>query len=228
MRALNAAGAKLAPAGSLLITMLSSGCAHPSTPRPAWEHDPWLYVSPLAFDGPPCVEGGPSVQIVGHQEGSCGKHECLLVDQRIRNPTDRPVWLVFDASTDFSAYLDNIGLDRPYDGSPFVVWRFQGQNYHQVLRLLPGTDVIVRGIVYFQYEYSPSLVLSAFVDSISIASEPSPWPHDPGFLPTHGEFAAEGLNGLVDRYVPGESGPLYARARVSIHTLCVQRTEVPP
>ncbi len=66
----------------------------------------------------------------------------------------------------------------------------------------------------------------AFVDRIDIDSDRSPWPRSPALLPTQGEFDAEGLNGFILRYERDDPIEIGRRRRVSIHTLCVQTTEV--
>jgi hypothetical protein len=165
------------------------------------------------------------VEILGQHSLKCGKGDsCIHVDQRIRNPTDRPLWLVFDAHGDFSGYLEYVSLEGPHGASPLVVWVFGGQNYTEALRLLPGADVVVRDISYMQYAHQRRPVRSAFLDTISIASDRSPWPRSEGFVPTVGELDLGGLK----FWSSGELVTLHPRARVSIHTVCVQTTEIPP
>ncbi|HTB73165.1 MAG TPA: hypothetical protein VK762_07965 [Polyangiaceae bacterium] len=79
------------------------------------------------------------------------------------------------------AYLDEVHLERPRYAGPFVVWTFVGQGHDQGLRLAPGTDIVVRDIHYIQYERQRRPVRAAFVDRVTIDTDRSAWPRDPGF-----------------------------------------------
>jgi hypothetical protein len=198
----------------------------PPAPDPVSPADPEPYLAPLEYAGPPCTDAGPSVQILSYNDFRCGKGDlCVRTDQRIRNPTDRAVWFFVDTGG-FSAYLDRTYLERPGHDSPFVVWIFEGQGYDQALRLSPGTDIVVRDIHYIQWEHHRRPVREAFVDRIDIDSDRSPWQRSPALLPTQGEFDAEGLNGFIDRYERDDPVEIGRRRHVSIHTLCVQTTDV--
>jgi hypothetical protein len=221
---------------ALLLSLLLVGAcaAHPPTPPPAPAQapaptaEPHVYVEPLEFVAPPCTDAGPSVKIVSHRDGS-GGHGDLSVhtDQRIRNPTDRPLWLFIDA-TNFPGDLNEVYLERRWHEAPFVVWAFYAGNdgdTEVAVRLAPGTDVVARSIDYVQWGNERRPIREAFVDRIDIDSDEPPWPPSLGVLPTHGDLDTDGLNGffgyeLDERVRAAEVRP------VSIHTVCVQTTAV--
>ncbi len=96
-------------------------------------------VSLIDLGAPRCGEAGPAVEILQARRVSCGKGDtCTLLDQRIRNPEDRALWLLVDTTSDFAGYLESVRILRPWDAAAPPVWEFSGQNYHQAFRVSLG------------------------------------------------------------------------------------------
>lgn len=124
-----------------------AGCAARQQTCAPETHEPIVF--PIELEGPACREGGPSVEIVHARRFQCGKGDtCTMLDERIRNPTDGPLWLLLEQPTVFSRSLDSVTiLHARYEGSP-AVWAFDGQNYNEAFRVPRGGDVVARNLAY--------------------------------------------------------------------------------
>src|SRR5258706_13322878 len=71
-------------------------------------------ILPIDLTAPTCCEGGPSAEILRAHQKRCGKgDECAVLDLRLRNPTEHPLFFLLDARHGFSGYLEAIDILRP-------------------------------------------------------------------------------------------------------------------
>lgn len=201
----------------LAVGVVGVSCA---APQPTFEP----VIVPIDLGAPRCCEKGPSVQILQAGRVRCGKgDECTRLDQRIRNPEDRALWLLVDGSSDFSGYLESVSIlhERHAAGPP--AWAFSGQNYHQAFRVPPGADIIVRNVEYFGLL---TKFRAVFFDRIALNNDRHiDWLTPEGVMPARGDFDMQWL-----RHSEYESKPLFpleGRERVSLGKWCEQTVPVP-
>lgn len=203
------------------VGVLAAGFAGVACAAPQPTFEP--VIVPVDLGAPRCCEGGPSVQILQTRRIRCGKgDECTLIDQRIRNPEDRPLWLLVDASSDFSGYLKSVSILHPRHAPGPPVWEFHGQSYHQAFRVPPGADIIVRNVEYrglltkFRAVFFDSIALNydRHIDRLTSA----------GVMPARGDFEMQWLR--RSEYESKELFPLEGRERVSLGKWCEQTVPV--
>ena len=183
-------------------------------------------VAPIEYVAPQCCDGGPSVEILRAQHYPCLKGDtCTTIDVRIRNATDRALWLMLDADIAFSGYVESITILRARGVTGAPVWAFYGQDWNLAFRILPGTDVVVRNV---EYTYGLTEFRAAFVDRIALNYDRhiDLVPHVGNALPLRGEVDAQGINGLMDDYERHDLFPLNGKERVSLDTWCVRTVPV--
>ena len=202
--------------GALAAGVAGAGCAGPrSTFEPV--------IVPIELGAPKCCEAGPSVQILRAHRVRCGKGDtCTLLDQRIRNPEDRALWVLIDARREFSGYLESVRiLHARYASSP-PAWAFSGQNYHQALRVPPGADIIVRNV---EYRGSLREFRAVFFDRIALNHDRHiDWRTPDGVMPAHGDFGMQWLS--RSDYESKELYPLEGKERVALGKWCTQTVPV--
>ncbi len=181
-------------------------------------------ISLIDLGAPRCGEAGPAVEILRARRVSCGKGDtCTLLDQRIRNPEDRALWLLVDTTSDFAGYLESVSILRAWDAAAPPVWEFSGQNYHQAFRVAPGADIAVRNVEYLGPRQKLRVV---FFDQIVLGYDRHiDWLTREGLMPVHGDFDMQWLHG--SSYDSKPLFPLEGRERVSLGKWCEQTIPVP-
>jgi hypothetical protein len=219
---------EVASATPLALSLALAACSGPRVtclpvPAPAAAFTP--VVVPIEYVAPTCSDGGPSVEILRAHRFRCGKgNTCTSLDQRIRNPEDRALWLMLDSETEFSGYVESVRVVRARLGDGAPVWSFSGQNVNLAFRILPGTDVVVRNV-----EYTEPLTefRAAFVDRIALNYDQHfDWSERDGALPLRGEVDARGINGAITDYDGHDVARLDGKERVSLDTWCVRTVPV--
>jgi len=186
-------------------------------------------IAPIEIKGPSCSEGGPSIEIVSASRRVCSKGDtCTHVNARVRNPESRALWLLLDADTPFSGYLDTILLMRPQDAPEAPVWVFYGQSVDKALKLPAGADVEIRNVIYqTPPDYPRDQLQLAFFDRLTLSrNRHIDWTDTRGALPTRGSFDLTHATGPIEM---GDRQDLYrleGKEGVSINVRCTQNLAI--
>ena len=213
---------RLAIYTSMLFGFAASGCAgKQSLPKNNVEvaseppHEPYIELA-----GPVCPSAGPSVAVLAARYVPCGKEStCTVLDLRLRNPTDRVLWLAPDPDRRFSRLLDSVSILRPYGAQNMAVWAFAGRSYDVAVRVPAGTDVVVHD---FDYPLLLKHFRVVFINRIATASGNDIGDLEPnGLIPSRGEVDLDGFGGFIVRSTTRELFRSETRVRVSIDVRCV-------
>jgi hypothetical protein len=214
------ASVRSAAGGLLALACVVAGgaaCRHAFQPE--------ALVVPIEFAGPSCAEGGPSVEIRRAERYRCGKGDtCTRTDMRIRNPESGALFLLTDATLDFSGYLTSVSLLYGIESPTTPVWEFEGQNIHQAFKLPSGADVIIRNLEFHEdlQEFVAVFLDKILLDHRAIDGGGREW-----MLPARGELDMSGMGGAITDYDSKPFLTLTGKERVEIGTRCVQKAPVP-
>jgi hypothetical protein len=206
-----------------VLGWFAAACAE-RQPRPdAPSHEPIVF--PIELEGPSCPSDGPAVEVLQAHRFSCGKGDtCTMLDERIRNPTDRPIWLLLDQYTVFSQSLESVTLLRSRFDGRAIVWGFDGQNYDTLFRVPSRSDVIAR---HLEYTRPLRQLRAVFLDRISLSRAPDVGAMAPeASIPKQGEFDAQRMNGFMGDYDVRVLAQFKPRESVSVEVRCVLEAPV--
>ena len=180
--------------------------------------------APADLGTPGCRDGDPSVKIVRAQRGRCAKGDaCTTLDLQIRNPESQTLWLLVDARTEFSGYVESVNILQDTYVRDASVWELAGQGRHLALRLAPDADVLIRNL-----EYSGSLTefSAVFFDRIVLTYDRQIDGLTPGgIVPERGEFDMQWLS--HPDYERRKVQSLEDKERVSLGKWCAQTVPLP-
>ena len=144
-----------------------------------------------AISGPACAAGGPTVEaaITSHKKGK-PPHWTFVADLRVLNPTNVPVWLLYDVGDDetFPSVVTSLILSRTSLGREGHVWSFFGDGGFETVRIPGEAGLLLRDaeLSTQHQERPPVLVLAR---RISIGGQPAEeWLGRPELLPATGDL----------------------------------------
>jgi hypothetical protein len=201
---------------SLCSCAVAAGCHRPVP-------DPVIF--PIELVGPPCGDAGPSVEILKARHTKCGKADsCTVLDQRIRNPANRNLWLLVDTVNEFSGYLESVTIEHERSKDSPPVWTFSGQNFHQAFNVPPGADIVVRGLQYHRFLNQYQAV---FVHRVTLNHELHIDSSDPtGVMPTRGDFDMTWVSDSRATYDSKQLLPLEGKQLVTLGVWCAKAIPV--
>jgi len=118
-----------------------------------------------ALSGPECPAGGPTVTaaITSHKPGK-PPHYTFVADLRVLNPTNVPVWLLYDVGDDetFPSVVTSLFLSRTSLGREGHVWSFFGDGGFETVRIPGEARLLLRDAELSTLEQTrpPVLVLA--------------------------------------------------------------------
>lgn len=153
-------------ARALALAAFATSCRSRPAEAPASKE----LMQPIVFAAPDCVRDGPSVTLLRAYTSRCGKGDaCVWVDERVRNPTDRTLFVSVDGSTQFSAYVTSIRILRKAKNGVAPVWEILGEDQNYLAQVPAHADVTLRGVYLgFRSRSLESEYQNAFFDRVVV------------------------------------------------------------
>jgi hypothetical protein len=144
-----------------------------------------------------------------------------MMDARIQNPLDTPVWLLYRlGGRTLPTAVADMSLSKSKAAPQAYVWRFSGDRAFRALRIPAGADLSVRGLELSSWSDDQRLLV-AFASALQVDDRAAEaWMGQAGIFQPHGTFGLDDVVTQAERHWDN-----FGAARLEVSVLCVTRAD---